>query len=135
MNDISCVESIKIVEGQEVTVVAPRMPAVNAQNVSITIDRPFTSISDNGSSGDYPDGESLFVVESGGSLAVEWITFRTTPSHESFPAFVEGVRAVYSSGNLSVQSCDFLGLSRTNETVYGHVADGGAVSKSNPVGA
>lgn len=124
LTDIDCNESITIVSGQSVTISAPEPADDPSLGCKIFASHPFTS-ANTGTDG--PDGHSLFVVEEGGSLNIAGVTFQSS-SGDAEGTVDDGVRAIYSAGNITVQRCTFTELSRANASWFGQVANGGAVS-------
>lgn len=133
-------------------------------NCSVTISRPFVdsgiskSSSSDGGGKNGPDGFSLFVVETGGSLSIAFLDFHGTSTsaaaavHEAQNddtysadgsssgrtsledvSGTQGVRALYSAGgNLTVEHCSFRALSTETDgnvgSGYDQVKHGGVVS-------
>lgn len=132
MNDITCDETITIVEGQSVSLRSGNTALVAP--FGIMAGGPFIGSSSAGDS-------SIFVVEKGGDLDVSAITFDTSSSSktaggdasnstsssaESSASGGGGVRAIFNAGKLTTNRCDFVGPGVGSE----QVKNGGAVRKS-----
>lgn len=145
VQDMTCSETIKIADGQEVALtssgadapfrISSGEPFVGGTSVS-------TSTEEDGGAG---DDHSMFVVEEGGALDASSIIFDTaasgTPDEEGSAttttssatttsatnatgATAGGVRAIYNAGNLTVADCEFQG---SGPEATQQVANGGAV--------
>lgn len=156
LNDITCTESIKIVSGQTVSVLSDIASSggtsiitgrrfvglgnstTNRSNATVTADRE----------GDAPGGHSVFVVEQGGSLSLSHVKFTHSSFGEDGDSVgnseeerdgEEGVRAIYSAGDLSARYCDFVGLGGGSAGRSGsddddnEVVNGGAVRRRGRV--
>lgn len=139
LQDITCGETIQIVDGQEISLASSGGDAP----YRISSGRPFvggtsasTSAEEDGGTG---DDHSMFVVEKGGALDASSIMFDTktsgtpdegtsgngTSSASTTTMGGGGVRAIYNAGNLTVADCEFTGpgMEATQK-----VNNGGAVS-------
>lgn len=155
IDDVTCTESITIVAGQAITLEPEHVASVDT---TVMIAQPFagtsgrrssSGTSSNSADGDGPDGQSLFIVQAGGSLNVLRMKFSssisggdngngdvsastsaaTTTNITSGDDGGNGVRAIYNAGDLTLQHCNFLDVSGASagSNEYGQVKNGGAV--------
>lgn len=146
LNDITCYETISIVEDQKINLTSGGNATAGAP-FSVIAGTPFTGGTSGSSSSDADGGaaggdSSVFVVEKGGALDVTSVKFDTsgataatnedeegTGTSPTTSATGEGgesaggVRAIYNAGNVTADRCEFVGAGSEDA----QVTKGGAV--------